>query len=168
MSAEKRPTRILACVDLTDEAGEVLAAAKAQAAFHETADLHLISIVKPIMQTHAGIDAGAASALAGLDGRQLDHAQQIVDQLAQQYAIPNRHTHIKMGHPATEIRQFAQTESVDLIVIGTHSRHGLGRLLGSTANAVLHSVPCNVMVVRIDHTNTENQPAEEDNNKDAA
>jgi universal stress protein A len=38
----------------------------------------------------------------------------------------------------------------DLIVIGSHGRHGMGLLLGSTANAVLHGSPCNVLAVRLD------------------
>jgi universal stress protein A len=38
---------------------------------------------------------------------------------------------------------------VDLIVIGSHGREGIQRLLGSTANAVLHGAPCDVLAVRI-------------------
>ena len=37
----------------------------------------------------------------------------------------------------------------DLIVLGTHGRHGLGLLLGSTASGVLHGCPCDVLTVRI-------------------
>jgi universal stress protein A len=37
----------------------------------------------------------------------------------------------------------------DLIVIGTHGRHGLGLLLGSTANGVLHGVKRDVLAVRV-------------------
>ena len=35
------------------------------------------------------------------------------------------------------------------IVIGSHGRHGLALLLGSTANSVLHGASCNVYVVRV-------------------
>lgn len=38
---------------------------------------------------------------------------------------------------------------IDLIVVGSHGRHGLSLLLGSTANAVLHGAPCDVLAVRI-------------------
>ncbi|HHQ41669.1 MAG TPA: universal stress protein, partial [Chromatiales bacterium] len=37
----------------------------------------------------------------------------------------------------------------DLIVLGSHGRRGLTRLLGSTADAVLHSARCDVLAVRI-------------------
>ena len=43
----------------------------------------------------------------------------------------------------------AREHGVDLIVVGSHGRHGLALLLGSTANAVLHGAPCDVLAVRI-------------------
>ena len=43
----------------------------------------------------------------------------------------------------------ARDHGVDLIVVGSHGRHGLALLLGSTANAVLHGAPCDVLAVRI-------------------
>lgn len=43
----------------------------------------------------------------------------------------------------------AEEQKADLIVIGSHGRHGLGRLLGSTANGVLQGAPCDVLAVRI-------------------
>jgi len=33
--------------------------------------------------------------------------------------------------------------------MGTHGRHGLGLLLGSTASGVLHGVDCDVLAVRV-------------------
>jgi universal stress protein A len=47
------------------------------------------------------------------------------------------------------IVQAAKEHDVDLIVVGSHGRHGLALLLGSTANAVLHGAPCDVLAVRI-------------------
>ncbi len=43
----------------------------------------------------------------------------------------------------------AKDHHSDLIVVGSHGRHGLALLLGSTANAVLHGAPCDVLAVRI-------------------
>ena len=37
----------------------------------------------------------------------------------------------------------------DLIVVGSHGRHGLALLLGSTASGVLHGAPCDVLAVRV-------------------
>jgi nucleotide-binding universal stress UspA family protein len=53
--------------------------------------------------------------------------------------------------PAKEILQYAQSANIDLIVIGTHGRTGLARLvLGSVAEAVVRAAPCPVLTVHSD------------------
>jgi|MudIll2142460700_1097286.scaffolds.fasta_scaffold731390_1 nucleotide-binding universal stress UspA family protein len=53
------------------------------------------------------------------------------------------------GDPATAIAQLAQEEGVELIVMGTHGRTGLMRLLmGSVAEAVVRRAPCPVLTLR--------------------
>jgi len=53
------------------------------------------------------------------------------------------------GDPAHEILRFAEQENVDLIVMGTHGRSGLSRLLmGSVAETVLRRAKCPVLTVR--------------------
>jgi universal stress protein A len=53
------------------------------------------------------------------------------------------------GVPKQEIIHIAEQQQVDLIVLGSHGRHGLALLLGSTANAVLHYAKCDVMAIRL-------------------
>jgi universal stress protein A len=53
------------------------------------------------------------------------------------------------GVPKQEIIHIAEQENVDLIVVGSHGRHGLALLLGSTANSVLHYAKCDVMAIRL-------------------
>lgn len=57
--------------------------------------------------------------------------------------------HVSLGAPKLEIVDFAQAQGADLIVLGSHGRHGLGRLLGGTASAVLNHAACDVLAVRI-------------------
>ena len=57
--------------------------------------------------------------------------------------------HLRHGQPRAEIHQLARDLGCDLILVGSHGRHGLALLLGSTANAVLHGSPCDVLAVRI-------------------
>jgi len=46
--------------------------------------------------------------------------------------------------------EFAKEAGTDLIVLGSHGRRGVGRLLmGSVAEAVVRYAPCSVQVVRI-------------------
>ena len=54
-----------------------------------------------------------------------------------------------IGDEAEEIVHLAQEEGYDLIVIGTHGRTGLGRLLmGSVAEKVLRRAPCPVLTIK--------------------
>lgn len=53
------------------------------------------------------------------------------------------------GVPETEILEFAARENADLIVIGSHGRTGLSRLLlGSVAEAVVRRAKCPVLTVK--------------------
>jgi universal stress protein A len=53
------------------------------------------------------------------------------------------------GSPVGEILKFAQQEEIDLIVMGSHGRTGISRLLmGSVAEAVMRKTPCPVLVVK--------------------
>jgi len=63
-------------------------------------------------------------------------------------SVPFEHRMIT-GDPASEIVALAKDEKADLIVMGTHGRTGLGRLLmGSTAEAVVRRAPCPVFTFK--------------------
>jgi universal stress protein A len=68
---------------------------------------------------------------------------------ANQLGIANADCWLIWGLPKQEIVQLAHEQAVDLIVVGSHGRHGLALLLGSTANAVLHYAKCDVLAVRL-------------------
>lgn len=54
------------------------------------------------------------------------------------------------GIPYDEIIKFAKENKIDLIVIGTHGRKGLDRVIfGSTAERVVRDAPCPVLSVRL-------------------
>jgi nucleotide-binding universal stress UspA family protein len=54
------------------------------------------------------------------------------------------------GDPPTEIVRYAADAGMDLVVMGTHGRTGLERLLmGSVAEKVLREAPCSVLVVKL-------------------
>lgn len=56
---------------------------------------------------------------------------------------------LEQGDARAEIIRIAEENQVDLIVLGSHGRHGLALLLGSTANSVLHHAKCDVLAVRL-------------------
>lgn len=56
---------------------------------------------------------------------------------------------VKAGDPAQRILDVAESENVDLIVLGTHQRRGLRRLMkGSVTESVLRQATCPVFVFR--------------------
>jgi nucleotide-binding universal stress UspA family protein len=56
---------------------------------------------------------------------------------------------LEQGEPATAILQVAQEAGCDLIVLGTHGRTGLARLLmGSVAEKVARGATCPVLTVK--------------------
>ena len=58
-------------------------------------------------------------------------------------------TALVAGNAAAEIVRFARREPLDLLVLATHGRTGLGRLImGSVAERVVRNAPCAVLVVR--------------------
>jgi len=46
-----------------------------------------------------------------------------------------------------EIVQYAQGQGIDLIVVGSHGKHGIQGILGSTATSVMHAASVDVLVV---------------------
>ena len=63
-------------------------------------------------------------------------------------AVPYTHR-LTMGDPAAEIVRIATDEKAEMIVLGTHGRTGLTRLLmGSVAEAIVRRAPCPVLVYR--------------------
>lgn len=56
---------------------------------------------------------------------------------------------VQVARASHAITRAAEKNNCDLIVVGSHGRHGLRLILGSTANAVLHHAECDVLAVRI-------------------
>ncbi|MCQ8179521.1 universal stress protein [Methylomonas sp. SURF-1] len=70
-------------------------------------------------------------------------------ELGEKLGVPAERQWLEMGSPKLEIVRVAVENRVDLIVVGSHGRHGLALLLGSTANGVLHHAKCDVLAVRL-------------------
>ncbi|HEU5398021.1 MAG TPA: universal stress protein, partial [Gammaproteobacteria bacterium] len=53
------------------------------------------------------------------------------------------------GSIKAELLRVVTEERIDLIVLGSHERHGLALLLGSTEKSILHKAACDVLAVRL-------------------
>ncbi len=80
----------------------------------------------------------------------LREARSLLGALAQQLGLEEAEKWV-VNAPSTKegILGAAREHKADLIVVGSHGRHGLALLLGSTANAVLHGAQCDVLAVCI-------------------
>jgi universal stress protein A len=90
----------------------------------------------------ATVDLDLTSEMMAAAKKQLTH-------LAQQLDVPDDRLWVELGSPKFEINRVAEENQVDLIVVGSHGRHGLALLLGSTSNGVLHHAKCDVLAVRL-------------------
>lgn len=58
-------------------------------------------------------------------------------------------TEVKFGNAAETIIDTAKSENVNLIVVGSHGKHGAKKFyLGSVSSKVVSHAPCDVLVVR--------------------
>jgi len=144
-----RYSKILVAVDLSDESAEV--ARKAMQAGDKESDYHLVFVQEPMDSVYLGaVPYGPVFVgMEEIETRLKSELETRMQALGGKFDIPESHQHILSGKPAPEIRRFADENSVDLVVLGTHGQKGMQLLLGSTANSVLHGVCCDVLAVRI-------------------
>jgi nucleotide-binding universal stress UspA family protein len=109
------------------------------------AELHLVHVVTPPVagtELAPSFDVGemAQAARAKLEGA--------IARMAEWRAI-SAMAHVVVGVPHREIPRVAEDAEADLIVIGTHGRRGLDRLIfGSVAEHVVRFAHCSVLTVR--------------------
>jgi universal stress protein A len=136
----------LVAVDLSSEAKPVVARAREFSEQYGSA-LCLIHVTDPII-TEGDYELRPALPLE-VQETIVKRARGYLDDMAQDMGIPGAERVVKVGSIKHEILHYAQKHNFDLIVIGTHGRHGVAALLGSTANSLLHGTPCDVMCVRV-------------------
>jgi len=137
---------ILVGLDLSAESSQVIAKVK-QLSDKAQTKLSLIHVQEPMSFAYGG---DIPMDLGDIQHQLLDRAKQSLQAIGQELNINETDQHVVTGQAATEMHRFAETNDVDLIIVGTHGRHGLGLIFGSTANGVLHGCCCDVLAVRID------------------
>ena len=138
--------KILLAIDFASYTEKLCQHATEFAAIHD-ATLSLIHVVEPV------ISDSAFDTLPPLpvdfDDLLLQQARTRLEQLRLRFALQEKLIHLEIGVPKREILRVAKEQDVDLILLGSHGRHGIELILGSTANAVLHHADCDVLAVRL-------------------
>ena len=85
----------------------------------------------------------------------LEHREQL-DALAKTNGIDEDHVHQLPGKTSEILPAFVRGHNMDLVVMGAIARWGFKRaIIGSTAERVLDMLPCDVLIVRVSHTEFE-------------
>jgi len=143
MSAYKH---LLLALDFGPEHEQLVARAQELARLHQ-ARLTLVHVVEYMGPAYAG-DMPLPDDFE-IDRMLMEKAMEQLEGLAVDLRLPNVAAKVELGVPKHEITRVAKELNVDLIVVGSHGRHGLQLLLGSTANGVLHLAHCDVLAVRV-------------------
>jgi universal stress protein A len=138
-------SHILVAVDLTDESRAVANRACALRTAY-AAELSCVHVIEPLSLAYGG---DIPMDLSTIQDQIQDTAKLHLAEFAETLDIAADHHHLIFGRPESEIDALAHQIDADLIVVGSHGRHGLALLLGSTANGVLHGAPCDVLAVRV-------------------
>ena len=137
--------KILVAVDLSEDSGNIVQRARAVAS-SAAAQLHIIHVIEPLSFAYGG---DIPMDFSGIQDEIYQQASQQLQRFAENSSIDEAHRHIVMGRPEVEIHAQAEELEADLIVVGSHGRHGLALLMGSTANGVLHGAKRDVLAVRV-------------------
>jgi len=105
------------------------------------AKLSLIHVIEPI-------PAYGYPGVTDLESPVIEHAKQAMHELAEKFSLPNQHQHIEFGSVKAQVLRVAKELNSDLIIVGSHGRHGLARLLGSSAGAIVNGAECDVLLLR--------------------
>ena len=136
---------ILLATDFSEESDAIVKRAQALRDNNQST-LSIIHVLEPISIAYGGefpVDLG------DLHKELEKQASEKLNKLSQELGVPEERCYLEVGITEKEIIRIAEENKADLIVLGSHGRHGLQLLLGSTANAVLHHAQCDVLAVRV-------------------
>ncbi|MBV1906312.1 MAG: universal stress protein [Pseudomonadales bacterium] len=134
--------KILLSVDLTVESNQVAHRAMNLGA----KEIHVIHVIEPLSLAYGG---DIPMDLSTVQDQIHDQAKTHLIEFAKTLNVPTERQYLVFGRPEAEVHRVAEEIDAELIVVGSHGRHGLSLLLGSTANGVLHGASCDVLAVRV-------------------
>jgi len=138
--------KILIAVDLISDSETIAEKAKL-IALQNSAEINLIHVVEPVVfQSNYDLVPNISTEI---EDTLIQRSQEFLKNLDEKMQLNAVTKKIEIGSPKAEIHQIAKQLNIDLIIMGTHGRHGFARLLGSTAGAMLHGTPCDILCVKI-------------------
>jgi universal stress protein A len=138
-------SKILICLDLTEESEKIVDRARALAA-NSGATLTLLHVVEYVPVEPMG---EALLPAVQIEGELVDRATTRLAELTAKLGLDRSDRLVLTGNIKSEVVRVAQERGIDLIVIGSRERHGVSILFNFTEDTVLHAAPCDVLAVRL-------------------
>ena len=135
--------KFLVALDLHDDVKTVLTQAIFLAKRYE-AEIHVVHVL-PFVYTSIPYAYDFQSEME-------KEAERRLNQIKEEIQYDSLTFHLLTGSPKHEILELAKSLHVDLLIVGSHGKHGVQLLLGSTANSILHGAVCDVLTIRIDYS----------------
>ena len=137
--------KILVLLDLSSASEQVAVAGRDMAA-PSNAALVLLHVVEFVPTEPMGETLMPA---VQIEQELAQRSRAKLEELSARLALTRATTRIEAGNKKTEILRVAKEEAVDLIVLGSRVRHGLGILVNFTEDTVLHAAHCDVLAIRL-------------------
>ncbi len=136
---------VLIGLDLSEESLIVMQKAKQIAEIH-SARVSIAHVVEPLAFAYGGdvpLDMSEAQTIVE------EQANIRLEKILAESGVSAEKKFVVVGQTSNELHRLAKEHEADLIIVGSHGRHGLALLFGSTANGVLHGAHCDVLAIRV-------------------
>jgi len=143
--------RVVAATDESELGERAVATALDQARGQSPAELHVVRVIDDMSGAWPGLLEDAREAAAQRARQELqERVARLVASRALSRTEPTQVVvHLRVGDPAAQIARLALDVDADLVVIGSHGRRGISRMIvGSVAEKTIRLAPCAVMVVK--------------------
>jgi nucleotide-binding universal stress UspA family protein len=139
--------RILFPIDLTENSSKILPYALSVSEKYNSS-IYLLHVVHDLLKwghlyvPHTSMENFLREAIEG--------AEKAMERVCEEQlqSCPNFHRRIVSGDPAAEILKTIESESIDLVIMGTHGRKGLEHVIfGSVAENVVKKSPVPVLTI---------------------
>jgi universal stress protein A len=137
--------KILVLLDLSD-ASEQIAVAGREMAAHSNAAIVLLHVVEFVPTEPMG---ETLMPTIQIEEELAQRARFKLNELSVRLGLPQATARVETGNKKPEILRVAKEEAVDLVVLGSRVRHGLGILVNFTEDTVLHAAHCDVLAIRL-------------------
>ena len=137
--------KLLVLLDLSEDSEQVAIAARNMAA-HSNASMIVLHVVEFVPVEPLG---ESLMPTAQIEDELINRARARLGALITRLGLTKATGRVEAGNTKSEILRVAEEEQVDLIVLGSHERHGLAIMVNFTEDTVLHAAHCDVLAVRL-------------------